>query len=87
MGCSLILNWRTVAKEMAKDAEAVPMRTITLRNVASARVQREGAFKRLTDVEFKSKKEKGLCFRCDERYTVGHWCKIKDQCELRVLLV
>lgn len=70
-----------VAKETAKNAEAISMRTITLQNIAPTGVHREGVFKRLKNAEFKSK-EKGLCFRCDERYTVGHRRKIKDQREL-----
>ncbi|KAL2469553.1 Ty3-gypsy retrotransposon protein [Abeliophyllum distichum] len=41
-------------------------------------------FKRLSEAELQLKKEKGLCFRCDEKYTVGHRCKNK---ELQVLLV
>lgn len=31
-----------------------------------------------------AKKEKGLCYRCDEKFFIGHRCKNK---ELRVLLV
>lgn len=32
----------------------------------------------------KRKKRKGLCFKCDEKYCVGHECLKK---ELRVMLV
>lgn len=39
------------------------------------------------DAEFQSRKEKGLCFCCDEKYSVGHYCKEKNQRELRFLLV
>lgn len=31
-----------------------------------------------------AKKDKGLCFRCDDKYTIGHRCRNK---ELHVLLV
>ncbi|KAL2466824.1 Eukaryotic aspartyl protease family protein [Abeliophyllum distichum] len=41
-------------------------------------------FKRLSKAELQIKREKGLCFRCDEKYTIGHRCKNK---ELQVLLV
>ncbi|XP_020693720.1 uncharacterized protein LOC110107714 [Dendrobium catenatum] len=34
-----------------------------------------GNFKRLTEKEMQEKRAKGLCFRCDERYTPGHRCK------------
>lgn len=31
-------------------------------------------FKRLSEAEFQAKKEKGLCFKCDEKYSIGHRC-------------
>ena len=34
-------------------------------------------FKRLTDREMQEKRERGLCFRCDERFSPGHRCKQK----------
>lgn len=40
--------------------------------------------KRLTERELQDKKAKGLCFRCDERWGIGHQCKKK---EMSVLLV
>lgn len=46
--------------------------------------RREAPIKRMTDIEWRSKREKGLCFRCEEKYTIGHRCKNR---ELRVLLV
>lgn len=46
--------------------------------------RREAPIKRMTDIEWRSKREKGLCFRCEEKYTIGHRCKNQ---ELRVLLV
>ncbi|KFK22782.1 hypothetical protein AALP_AAs59711U000100, partial [Arabis alpina] len=39
---------------------------------------------RLSPAEFDEKKKKGECFKCDEKYFVGHRCANK---ELRVLLV
>ena len=35
-------------------------------------------FKRLSEAELKAKREKGLCFRCDEKYSIGHQCKNKE---------
>ncbi|PON83239.1 hypothetical protein TorRG33x02_209430 [Trema orientale] len=40
--------------------------------------------KRLTDSELQARKAKGLCFHCDEKYSVGHCCKNKA---LQVLVV
>lgn len=65
--------------------EVPPTRTITLPSSTSIQkpiTKEETPFKRLSEAEFQSWKEKGLCYRCDERYTVGHRCKGK---ELRVL--
>ncbi|TYK04781.1 ty3-gypsy retrotransposon protein [Cucumis melo var. makuwa] len=53
-------------KEMTKAINPVPMRTKTLREVSPTETPKEGTFRRLSDVEFKSKRERGLCFRCDE---------------------
>ena len=39
------------------------------------------------DVEFQARREKGLCFCCEEKFCGGHRCKVKDQKELRVLVV
>lgn len=40
--------------------------------------------RRLSDREFQEKREKGLCYRCDEKWRMGHVCKRK---ELSVLIV
>ncbi|KAL0544147.1 hypothetical protein IC582_019259 [Cucumis melo] len=64
-----------------------PMRTITLREVATGDNRREGPTKRLSDAEFQARREKGLCFRCGEKYFAGHRCKSKEHKELRMLVV
>ena len=63
------------------------MRTVTLRGVTTVDNQRKGPSKRLTDAEFQAKREKRLCFKCEEKYHVGHRCKAKEQKELRILVV
>lgn len=40
--------------------------------------------RRLTDREFQDRKSKGLCYRCDEKWKLGHVCKNR---ELSVLIV
>lgn len=47
-------------------------------------VRQEILFKKLTDSECQAKSDKGLCLRCDEKYSVGHGCKNK---KMQVLLV
>lgn len=64
-----------------------PIRTITLRGTTTEEVRKEGPSKRLSDVEFQSTKEKGLCFRCNEKYSHDHKCKTKEQRELRMFVV
>lgn len=38
----------------------------------------------MTDKELQNKREKGLCFRCDDKWSLGHRCRRR---ELSVLLV
>ena len=64
-----------------------PMRTITLRGTSKEEVPKEGPSKRLSDAEFQTRKEKGLCFQCNEKYSHDHKCKAKELRELRMLVV
>ncbi|XP_074347938.1 uncharacterized protein LOC141686775 [Apium graveolens] len=43
-----------------------------------------GEVRRLTEKELQEKKAKGLCFRCDDKWSIGHRCRKK---ELSVLLL
>jgi len=38
----------------------------------------------LSEGELQAKQAKGLCFRCDKKYSVGHKCKNK---ELQVMVI
>ena len=64
-----------------------PIRTITLRGTATGEIQKEGTSKRLSDAEFQTRKEKGLCFQCNEKYSADHRCKPKEQRELWMFVV
>ncbi|TYK09954.1 Ty3/gypsy retrotransposon protein [Cucumis melo var. makuwa] len=55
--------------------------------VTTADNKREGLSKRLTDAEFQARREKGLCFKCEEKYYDGHRCKAKEHKKLRMLVV
>ncbi|KAL2533541.1 Ty3-gypsy retrotransposon protein [Abeliophyllum distichum] len=35
-------------------------------------------FKRLSETKLQGKRSKGLCFRCDEKYSIEHRCKNKE---------
>lgn len=41
----------------------------------------------MTDAEIREKREKGLCFKCDEKYSPKHRCKSQEKRELRLLIV
>ena len=45
--------------------------------------QKSGEIRRLTEREVQQKREKGLCFRCDDKWSIGHRCRRK---ELSVLI-
>ena len=40
--------------------------------------------KRLSESDWQARRAKGLCFKCDEKFTIGYQCKNR---EFRVLLV
>ncbi|KAA0033393.1 peroxidase 64 [Cucumis melo var. makuwa] len=48
---------------------------------------KEANYRRLPDAEFQARKEKGLCFRCNEKYSTDHKCKMKELHELRMFVV
>lgn len=54
------------------------------KSVTSSPGRNFGEVRRLTDKEFQDKRAKGLCFRCDDKWSMGHRCKKK---ELSVLLL
>ncbi|KAA0064688.1 ty3-gypsy retroelement transposase [Cucumis melo var. makuwa] len=64
-----------------------PMRTITLRSSNNAEIRKDANSRRLPDAEFQARKEKGLCFRCNEKYSVDHRCKMKELRELKMFVV
>ncbi|KAA0046241.1 Ty3/gypsy retrotransposon protein [Cucumis melo var. makuwa] len=64
-----------------------PMRTITLRSSNNAEVRKDTNSRRLPDAEFQARKEKGLCFRCNENYSADHKCKMKELRELKMFVV
>ncbi|KAL0533232.1 hypothetical protein IC582_030448 [Cucumis melo] len=70
-----------------KNNTVFPIRTITLRSSVPNENRREGSYKRLPDAEFQARKEKGLCFRCNEKYSADHKCRLKEQRELRMFVV
>ncbi|KAL0545306.1 hypothetical protein IC582_015184 [Cucumis melo] len=64
-----------------------PMRTITLRSSNNAEIRKDANSRRLPDAEFQARKEKGLCFICNEKYSADHRCKMKELRELKMFVV
>ncbi|KAL0537842.1 hypothetical protein IC582_026831 [Cucumis melo] len=71
----------------SKTNASFPIRTITLKSPNPGEIRKEGTSKRLPDAEFQLRKEKGLCFKCNEKYSADHKCKMKEQRELRMFVV
>ena len=40
--------------------------------------QNPGAIRRLTDQELQHKRERGLCYRCDDKWSAGHRCRRRE---------
>ncbi|TYK14861.1 Ty3/gypsy retrotransposon protein [Cucumis melo var. makuwa] len=64
-----------------------PMRTITLRSSNNTEIRKDTNSRRLPDAEFQARKEKGLYFRCNEKYSADHKCKMKELRELKMFVV
>ncbi|KAA0050223.1 retrotransposon protein [Cucumis melo var. makuwa] len=47
----------------------------------------EPSVKRLSNAEFRVRLDKGLCFRCNEKYSHGHRCKVKEKRELMLFIL
>ena len=63
--------------------ELSPWNQICLRLVMGVRTAPTRRRINLTEAEVQARKEKGLCFHCDEKHTLGHRCKR----ELQILIV
>ncbi|KAA0038326.1 Exosome complex component CSL4 [Cucumis melo var. makuwa] len=61
--------------------------TITLRRVTADENRQEGPAKRLSNAEFQARRDKGLCFRCDERYHAEHKYDYERNKEMKSLEV
>lgn len=56
-------------KDGPKTVEAHTTQTITLASNPNLNTKKEGGMRRLSDTEFQARKEKGQCFKCEEKYT------------------
>lgn len=49
------------------------------RQAASSTTTKTGnEFKRLTEKELQEKRANGICFRCDDKWVLGHRCRKKE---------
>lgn len=51
-----------------------PMKTVMMEGKFS-NDRRDEPVRRMSDAKWKMRRDKGLCFRCIEKYTAGHQCK------------
>ena len=68
---------------MEEMGEATQVETNPM-NLKIRRVETLGDFRRLSYTEMLEKKEKGLCFKCDEKFGPNHVCKFK---QFRIMLM
>lgn len=73
-----IRSWATQAGESSSTVSSP--KSSTQSSLGKVR----GGMRRLTDKELQEKRAKGLCFRCDEKWSIGHRCKRR---ELSILLI
>ncbi|MDV3193970.1 MAG: hypothetical protein Q8835_02855 [Sweet potato little leaf phytoplasma] len=53
-------------------------RTVTLPSGQTTTTTHKGVVRRLSESEYWAKRDKGLRFKCDEKFTRGHRCKQKE---------
>lgn len=70
----LVLNVRGEAQESAATSgHPIPTRTLTSKPIETSVSNYQGrGFRPLSDVEYKDRRLRGLCFTCDEKYTAEH---------------
>ncbi|GKD06305.1 ankyrin repeat-containing protein, partial [Tanacetum coccineum] len=73
----------TITKNVGDTSSRISSTLLRSQN-SSNNSRTRNQFKRLTDSELQEKQTKGLCFRCDQKYRLGHRCPIPT---LQVLLV
>lgn len=78
-------NW--VSREIHKNTEAFPTKMVAWGNQPNyTQPTRDGPPRRrlnLTEAKLQARREKGLCFHCNEKYSLDHRCKR----ELQILIV
>ncbi|KAL0545922.1 hypothetical protein IC582_015819 [Cucumis melo] len=81
-------NVETPSTKMVTLAERIPASLNQANNSQNGATgmggRRDTGFRRWTDSELQARRDKGLCYRCDEPFSKGHRCKNK---ELRLCVV
>lgn len=58
--------------------------TTALETTIPTKAHEGGGFRKLIEAELQSKRERGLCYKCDEKFSPGHRCRNR---ELQVVLL
>ena len=74
-----------VEKGMLKKID-FPLKQVTILTKGNYQMN-EPPMKRLSDTEFRARLDKGLCFKCNERYSPVHRCKTKEKRELMLFIM
>ncbi|XP_016900785.2 uncharacterized protein LOC107991020 [Cucumis melo] len=72
-------------KEAHKKTE-FQMKQVTI-PIKGSYQKNEPPIKRLSDAEFCARLDKGLYFKCNEKYSHGHRCKVKEKRELMLFIL
>ncbi|XP_038906781.1 uncharacterized protein LOC120092698 [Benincasa hispida] len=75
----------TSERKSGRPMDVQAIKHITL-PVKGNHVKRDPPMKRLLDSEFRDQLDKGLCFRCNEKYALGCRCKVKENRELMLFI-
>ena len=68
---------RGYTAQHVKTSDNFTTRTVSVGECPSIQ-KREFPSKLLSESEWQVRKAKGLCFKCDEKFTVGHQCKNRE---------
>ncbi|KAA0033896.1 retrotransposon protein [Cucumis melo var. makuwa] len=86
MSESVLIDAFITGLETNLQAEVISHHPVTLEDCMREAQMAESQVKCLSDSEFRARLDKGLCFHCNDKYSLGHRCKGKTNRELMVFI-
>ncbi|KAH9656946.1 hypothetical protein KPL70_022865 [Citrus sinensis] len=80
----LLLRFRSLPNGSIYEEFLMGRGTTALETTIPTKTHEGGGFRKLTEAELQSKLERGLCYKCDEKFSLGHRCRKR---ELQVVLL